>query len=99
MKVISYGGGWQSNALLVLAAQGLIDYRFFVFCNVGADSENPKTIAYVNEIAKPYALKHGLTFIELQKTRRDGTPDTLYQRLTRPGSRSIGIPVRMSGSG
>lgn len=99
LRVISYGGGWQSNALLVLAAQGLIDYQTFLFCNVGDDSENPKTITYVNEVAKPYALKHGLTFIELQKRRRDGTPDTIYQRLTRPGSRSIGIPVRMNGSG
>lgn len=99
MRVISYGGGWQSNALLVLAAQGVIDYQTFLFCNVGSDSENPKTIAYVNEVAKPYAQKHGLTLIELQKTRRDGTPDTIYQRLTRPGSRSIGIPVRMNGSG
>jgi hypothetical protein len=96
LSVFSYGGGVQSTAALVLAAQGKIDYHLFLFCNVGEDSENPKTIAYVNEIAKPFAQQHGLSLLELQKRRRDGTPETIYQRLTKPGSRSIGIPVRMS---
>jgi hypothetical protein len=39
-RVVSYGGGVQSNALLVLAAQGRIDYRTFLFANVGDDSEH-----------------------------------------------------------
>ena len=37
LKVFSYGGGVQSTAALVLAAQGKIDYQTFLFCNVGAD--------------------------------------------------------------
>src|ERR671910_1536926 len=39
-RVVSYGGGVQSNALLELAAQGRIDYRTFLFANVGDDSEH-----------------------------------------------------------
>ena len=98
-KVFSYGCGVQSTAALALPAQGLLDYQTFIFCNVGADSENPKTLQYFCEVAKPYAAAHGIEMIELQKHLRDGSVDTIYQRLTRPGSRSIGIPVRMSGNG
>jgi len=106
--VVSYGGGVQSTALLVLAAQRKLfydgdvgwshPYRIFLFCNVGDDSEHPATLAYVHDIAMPYAKEHGIELIELHNTRF-GKPETLYQRLTRPGSRSIGIPVRMAGSG
>jgi len=96
LQVFSYGGGVQSTAALVLAAQGRIDYQTFLFCNVGEDSENPDTLVYVEEVARPYAAAHGLAFQVLERVRRDGTVETLYGRLTRPGSRSIGIPVRMS---
>ncbi len=96
LKVFSFGGGVQSTAALVLAAQGQLDYRVFLFCNVGADSENPDTLSYVSRYALPYAEEHALTLIELHYTRRDGSQETLFQRLTRPDSRSIGIPVRMS---
>lgn len=98
LRVFSYGGGVQSTAALALAAQGRIDFRTFLFCNVGDDSENPATIAYIRDYAKPYAQGHGIDLIELHNTRY-GEPITLYQHLTRPGSRSIGIPVRMNGSG
>ncbi len=97
LKVFSYGGGVQSTAALVLATQGRIDFKVFLFCNVGADSENPETLAYVEQVAKPYAQAHGIDLQTLRWIRRNGEPDeTLYQRLTRPESRSIGIPVRMS---
>lgn len=98
-KVFSYGAGIQSTAALVLAAQERLDYQTFLFCNVGSDSENPKTIQYFHEVAMPFAQNHGIELIELQKRLRDGSVDTVYQRLTRPGSRSIGIPVRMNGNG
>src|SRR5579863_6935344 len=96
LKVFSYGGGVQSTAALVLAAQGRIDYRTFVFCNVGADSENPATLDYVRDVAVPYARQQGIKFVELMKRLRSLEVETIYARLTRPGSRSIGIPVRMS---
>lgn len=95
-RVFSYGGGVQSTAALVLAAQGKIDYPTFLFCNVGADSENPETLAYVEQYAKPFAQEHGIELIELQKIRQDGSRDTIYGHLTKPNSKSIGIPVRMS---
>jgi len=98
IRVFSYGGGVQSTAALVLAAQGKIDFPVFLFCNVGDDSENPETLEYVRNVAMPYAHENGIELIELQRTRF-GEPETLYGRLTRPGSRSIGIPVRMAGSG
>lgn len=46
LRVISYGGGVQSTALLVLAASGRIDFRTFLFANVGDDSEHNATLVY-----------------------------------------------------
>jgi len=99
MRVFSYGGGVQSTAALVLAAQGVIDYPTFLFCNVGRDSEDPKTLDYFHQYALPYARKHGITLLELHKRDRAGQIVTLYGHLTKPDSRSIGIPVRMNNSG
>jgi hypothetical protein len=95
VRAFSYGGGWQSNAALVLAAEGRIDYRRFVFCNVGEDSENPGTLAYVRDYARPYAEANGLEFTELRKKRRDGSADTILQWVRR-SQRSVPIPVRMA---
>jgi hypothetical protein len=93
IRCFSYGGGVQSTAALVLAAERRIDFGTFLFANTGDDSENPTTLAYMREVAMPYAEAHG---IALHTLARKG--DTLYQRLTRPESRSIGIPVFL-GSG
>ncbi len=96
LRVFAYGGGWQSNAALVLAAQGKLSYRTFLFCNVGDDSEDPATLAYVRDHAMPYAAANGLDLHEIQRRKRDGSVETIYGRLTRQGSRSLPIPVRMS---
>ena len=96
VRAVSYGGGVQSTALLVLAAQGKIDFKTFLFSNVGDDSEHPATIEYVNEIAKPFAAEHGVELVELHRVMRDGTSETLWQRLNKEDSRSLDIPVRMS---
>jgi hypothetical protein len=96
LRVVAYGGGVQSTALLVLAAAGRIDYPVFLFANVGNDSEDPRTLAYLELHAKPYAAAHGIALHELHRIRRDGSTETLYGRLTRPRSRSLPIPVRMS---
>lgn len=95
IDIVSFGGGVQSTAMLVLAALGKIEARQFIFCNVGDDSENPETIKYVHDVAMPYAEAHGLEIIELSKVRRSGEVDTLYQHLMKP-SRTIDIPVRMA---
>ncbi|MFB7269632.1 phosphoadenosine phosphosulfate reductase [Streptomyces sp. NPDC056244] len=96
MKVISYGGGVQSTALLVLAAHREIDYPTFLFANVGNDSEHPATLAYIREVASPYANRAGIDLHQLNRVRRDGASETLMQRLNRPDTRSIPIPVRMA---
>ncbi|OKJ72391.1 phosphoadenosine phosphosulfate reductase [Streptomyces sp. CB02460] len=96
MRIVSYGGGVQSTALLVLAARGEIDFPTFLFANVGDDSEHPATLSYVREIAIPYAARAGLHVHELVRRRRNGSTETLMQRLNRPETRSIPIPVRMA---
>lgn len=96
LRVVSYGGGVQSTALLVLAARGEIDFPIFLMANVGDDSEHPATLAYVREVAMPYAAEHGIELHLLDRVKRDGTVETLWGRLMRDGSRSLPIPVRMS---
>lgn len=99
LRTFSYGGGVQSTAALVLAAQGKIDFPIFLFSNVGDDSEHPATIRYLHDVAMPYATQQGIALHELRHVRRDGEEETLYRKLTRPGSRSTGIPIYLEGSG
>ncbi len=99
IRTFSYGGGVQSTAALVLAAQGKIDFPIFLFANVGDDSENPNTLRYLNEYARPYAAANGIELHELRHIRRDGGEETLYKKLTRQGSRSTGIPIYLEGAG
>ena len=90
MRVISYGGGVQSTALVVLAAQGKLgQVDAALFSNVGDDSEHPATLDYVRNIAIPWAAERGLKVLELKRTMRDGTTRTLWDEITREGSRSI----------
>lgn len=95
-RAISYGGGVQSTALVVLAATGRIEADVALFCNVGDDSEHPATLAYVRDVAVPWAAEHGLVIHELHRHLRDGAPETLLGRLMKEGSRSLPIPIRMS---
>lgn len=95
LRFVSYGGGVQSTALLVLAAQERIDFKTFVMANVGDDSENPTTLRYVREVAAPFAEAHGVDLHLVDRVKRDGTTETLWEQLHRP-SRTINIPVRMS---
>jgi len=96
MNVFSFGGGVQSTACLVLAAQGDLDIKTFLFANVGEDSEHPATLKYVRDVAMPYASQHSIELIELFKVRKSGEQDTLYKTITRPQSRSVPIPMRMA---
>lgn len=96
LTVIAYGGGVQSTALVVLAATGQLHADAALFCNVGDDSEHPDTLVYVREVAIPWATARGFPVHELHRHLRDGTPETLMGRLTKQGSRSLPIPVRMS---
>lgn len=96
LQTFSFGGGVQSTAALVLAAQGKINYRIFLFANVGEDSENPLTLRYVENYANAYAEDNQIELRWLERRKRTGEVETLYGRLTKPGSRSLPIPVRMS---
>jgi 3'-phosphoadenosine 5'-phosphosulfate sulfotransferase (PAPS reductase)/FAD synthetase len=83
---ISYGGGVQSTAMLVLAAQGKLGYDVDValFANVGDDSEHPATLQFIEEVAKPFAKDNGIEFVTVQYNRRNGDAWTLKQRLNTP---------------
>lgn len=98
IQAFSYGGGVQSTAALVLAAHGQIDYRTFLFSNVGEDSERPETIAYVRDVAMPFAAEHDLELVELTPTRFK-QPQTLLNLLVDPKRMSLGIPMRGSDGG
>lgn len=90
LRTISYGGGVQSTALLVLAVQGKLDdiiggpVDAALFANVGDDSEHPATIKFINDYAKPYAREHGIPLVTVQYQRKDGTQWTLKQRINTP---------------
>lgn len=99
LTVISYGGGVQSTALLVLAAQGKLglDVDAALFANVGDDSEHPATLRYVREIAGPFGKAHGIPVRELYATTKDGKPRTLMHLLQTENTPSI--PVRLGADG
>lgn len=96
LRTISYGGGVQSTAMIVLALQGKIDADVALFANVGDDSEHPASLSYVRDVMQPWAAERGFPVHELHRVRRDGASETLWQRLMRPESRSLPIPVRMA---
>lgn len=98
IRSISYGGGVQSTAMIILAVQGHIDADVALFANVGDDSEHPATLEYVRNVMVPWAAGHGFPIHELQRIRRDGTTETLWQGLVKD-SRRIPIPVRMADTG
>tara|TARA_B100001123_G_C15069261_1_gene930911 strand:+ start:117 stop:926 length:810 start_codon:yes stop_codon:yes gene_type:complete len=96
LRVISYGGGVQSTALVVLATQGKIgQVDAALFANVGDDSEHPETVRYVRDLMVPWAADRGLPVHELHRQKRTGEVETLYGRLVKNDSRSLPIPVRM----
>jgi hypothetical protein len=96
IRSISYGGGVQSSALVVLATQGRIDFQLALFSNVGDKSEHPATLSYVRDVMTPWAAERGVEVVELRRTKRDGSTEDLWDRLMKEGSRSLPIPVRMS---
>jgi hypothetical protein len=97
VRIFSFGGGVQSTALLVMQATDQLKKPFdvFVFANVGDDSENPATLDYMRRYSIPYARRHGIPFITVQKTTY-GEPETLYEYIYRT-PRSVPIPAFMRG--
>jgi hypothetical protein len=98
MRVISYGGGVQSSALIVLAATGKIDkVDAAIFSNVGDDSEHPETLSYVREIMAPWALERGIQVHELHRTLKDGSTQTLWQRMMDHEGDTLREPIPVFG--
>jgi hypothetical protein len=105
LRIISYGGGVQSSALVVLASQGRLDEVMggpidaAVFVNVGDDAEHPDTLGYVRTVMTPWATERGVTVEEIRPTwrrgARAGQPKDLHTELMRPDLRDIPIPIRM----
>lgn len=94
MRVISYGGGVQSTALLVMAAQGdLGAVDAALFANVGDDSEDPDSLSYIRDVAMPYAARHGVALHELSRHHEDGSAWTLWQHI-QEREKSIPFPIR-----
>lgn len=103
LRIISYGGGVQSTALVVMAALrdprledvmgGPVDAA--VMANVGDDSEHPDALRWVRDVVKPWADERHFPVHEVERVRRDGTTETLLQKLHRT-ERSVDIPVRMA---
>jgi hypothetical protein len=95
-RTISYGAGVQSTALVVLATLGEIEADCAVFANTGDDSEHPASLAFLRQVAIPWAAERGFEIIEVARTYADGRPyRTLLQHMTE--TMSVPIPVRMSG--
>jgi hypothetical protein len=96
LTIISYGGGVQSTAMLVLANRGeLAGYHpdAAIFANVGDDSEHPATNAYVREWA---AVVSAIPVIEVQNTDRAGNPRSLRGTIeagTKAGRQNDLIPI------
>ncbi len=86
LRTISYGGGVQSTAMVVLAATRDPDFEAAMggpvdaalFANVGDDSEHPATLAYVRDVAIPWAHGRGFAVHELPLPIRgvNGAPGT-----------------------
>ena len=102
IRTISYGGGVQSTAMVVLAATrdpgfeevmgGPVDAA--LFANVGDDSEHPGSLEFVREHAIPWAAERGLAIHELHRVNREGERETLWQRVFRDDYKTMAIPAR-----
>lgn len=104
MKVIAYGGGVQSTALVVLATQGELDYQYALFSNVGDKAEHPDTLAYVSTVMTPWAKdRDGPQVVTLhkewQRGDRKGQVVDLWDEIVDRDKRSIPIPIRMPDTG
>jgi hypothetical protein len=100
VRAFSYGGGVQSTAALVLAARGEIEFPLFIFSNVGDKAEHPASLAYVRDVAEPYAAEHGIELVTVSATYK-GEPVDLYDRVAAGvgESASIHIPAFQSRTG
>jgi hypothetical protein len=97
VRAISYGGGRQSTALVVLGARGEIDFPLAIFANVGDRAENPATLRYLSDHIMPWAKDKPIEIIQRRWVDRTGKERDLYDDTTSLETRTIPIPVYMEG--
>ena len=73
MKVLSLGAGVNSTALLVLKAEGKVNFDLAIFADTGC--EHPETYEYIEKVIKPFCQKHN---IQLAIVKREGK--NLYEQ-------------------
>lgn len=95
-RIYSFGAGTQSIAVMVAQAQGLLKtpYDYFVWADVGHDSEDPRVHEYMNDYVIPYCRAHDIAMVRVAK-KRFGVEDTVLKSAIR-NNRSVPIPVRMA---
>lgn len=100
LRAFSFGGGVQSHAVLALQTLGKLaqPYDVFLFSNVGHDSENPDTTAYLAEHTRPFCEAHGIQFVELSRNVRGRGEVTLVEEILYQ-QRSIIIPAYFGSGG
>ena len=105
MRIISYGGGVQSTAMVILAATKDPDFEkacggpidAALFSNVGDASEHPATLEYVRNVIQPWGEEHGLPIEILTRKDKAGNDRTLYgDIMNKERMLSVPMPVRMS---
>lgn len=62
--ILSFGGGLQTSALIILVAEGKIDIDEVLFSDTGC--EKPETYWYIENYIKPLCSELGLPFITVQ---------------------------------
>lgn len=94
-RIYSFGAGTQSIAVMVAQAQGLLKnpYDFFVWADVGHDSEDPQVHEYMADHVMPFCQEHGIKMIRVAKKYK-GKEDTVLKSAVRK-NKTIPIPVRM----
>ena len=62
--ILNYGGGRQTVTLLILIAEGLVERPDYIVCaDTGREARN--TWDYLEDVARPYAQRHGLPEIHI----------------------------------
>ena len=94
-RIYSFGAGTQSIAVMVAQGQGLLKnpYDYFVWADVGHDSEDPQVHEYMRDYVMPYCQQNNIKMIRVFKTYK-GAEDTILKSITRK-NKTIPIPVRM----
>jgi 3'-phosphoadenosine 5'-phosphosulfate sulfotransferase (PAPS reductase)/FAD synthetase len=56
VRLLSIGAGVKSTVLLVLNAQGKVDFDLAIYMDNG--DEHPETYDYIEQVPKPFCQKH-----------------------------------------